>query len=213
MVDSHYGTIAVQTPDGEYQHVLSEYNNRQEAAKLMASVKLDIIKFLAHLKTKYHIDETDDQIAAEGDLHRQIVAGNDTAVDIHKIIDALLDNYNYERIFENRPGGLKSETSVTINKGEKMYYCMRDIKNKNKLIDKNTLMFVILHEISHIANYNGWDHTDRFWTVFAFILHEAVEFGIYTPVDYKAHPINYCGLDIGHSPYYDETIRKLWLEV
>jgi hypothetical protein len=46
-------------------------------------------------------------------------------------------------------------------------------------------------------------HTDEFWQNFKFLLENAVELKLYTPVDYKKEPENYCGMDITDNPYYD----------
>ena len=59
----------------------------------------------------------------------------------------------------------------------------------NKLIDENTLTFVALHEISHIAT-ESIGHKKEFWENFKFILKNAVSLGIYEPKDYKKNPKN-----------------------
>ena len=38
---------------------------------------------------------------------------------------------------------------------------------------------------------------------FKFLLEEAEVINIYTPVDYKNSPKEYCGMDITDNPYYD----------
>ena len=43
-----------------------------------------------------------------------------------------------------------SYTSYTINKGQEMAVCLRS-KNDKKIHDINEIMYVIIHEISHIA--------------------------------------------------------------
>ena len=189
--------------DGMSYEVLGKYPNRQAAANLLARVNGDIINFMRHLKTKYHIDETDDVISAEGSLHY-------INADLHAMVDNALDNYNPEVIYENDPTNMAGETSYTVNKGRAMYVCLRSRTSPLSLVDYNTLMFVLLHEISHIANYNGWGHQTLYWTRFKFILHEAVLYGIYTSVDYERHPIVYCGLTINYNPLLDDTLPNLW---
>ena len=41
------------------------------------------------------------------------------------------------------------------------------------------------------------------WENFKFILGNAVEIGIYKPIDYKKKPKGYCGMTITDNPYYD----------
>ena len=45
-------------------------------------------------------------------------------------------------------------------------------------------MFVAIHEIAHIMTLSV-GHTEEFWNNFKFLLENAVELNIYTPVDYK----------------------------
>ena len=93
-------------------------------------------------------------------------------------------------------------TAYSENKGEKVAFCLNKKKNGSKLIDINTLTFVALHELSHIMSVSI-GHNDEFWNNFKFLLDEAVEIKIYTPVDYKKAPEQYCGLSITDNPYYD----------
>ena len=63
-------------------------------------------------------------------------------------------------------------------------------------------MFVAIHEIAHIMTLSV-GHTEEFWNNFKFLLENAVELNIYTPVDYKKEPEGYCGMNITDNPYYD----------
>ncbi len=187
-------------------NVVGKYENHEDAAKLLGQCHHNILIFMRNLRKKYHIDETDDVIAQEGPLHKYTIgAGGDT----HNVVSALLDNYNPDVIYENDPA-YGNDTSYTVNKGEKLCLCLRSKSDPSKLVDYNTLMFTILHEISHIANYAGWGHKTDFWTIMKFILHEAVLVGIYKPVDYGKYPVNFCGLDITYQPLYDKSLRNLW---
>ena len=75
-------------------------------------------------------------------------------------------------------------------------------KNIGKLIDVNTLMYVALHELSHVAS-KSIGHTDEFWDNFKFLITESKEIGLYKPVDYKNTHTQYCGMTITDNPYYD----------
>ena len=57
-------------------------------------------------------------------------------------------------------------------------------KKGSKLIDENTLMFVALHELSHVAS-KSIGHTDEFWNNFKFLIKEAETINIYVPENYK----------------------------
>lgn len=101
-------------------------------------------------------------------------------------------------IVENEKGN--KNTSFTINKGDKMVLCLRSKDDENeKLHDENTLMFVALHELSHIMT-TSLNHKQEFWKNFKFILKNAIDFGVYKYVDYSAKPQKYCGIVITDTP-------------
>ena len=93
-------------------------------------------------------------------------------------------------------------TAYSENKGEKVALCTTTEKDNDVLIDDNTLMFVVLHEMSHICT-KSVGHTDEFWNNFKFMLTEAVDIGIYKNENYKKNPKTYCGMKITDNPYYD----------
>ena len=116
-------------------------------------------------------------------------------------VKRLVENFNPTTIKETLP--TSEYTAYSENKGEKLAFCLNKNKNNNdNLIDSNTLLFVAIHEIAHIMT-ESVGHTDEFWQNFKFLLEHAVELKIYTPVDYKKEPENYCGMDITDNPYYD----------
>lgn len=88
-------------------------------------------------------------------------------------------------------------TSYSVNKGEKVVLCLR---NNNKLVDINTMMFVSLHELAHICTYEV-GHTDTFWKNFRWILEESINIGIYVHQDFDTKPVEYCGMQITSTPY------------
>lgn len=112
----------------------------------------------------------------------------------------LVDGYNPKKISETLP--TSELTAFSENKGEKLAFCLNKSKNGTKLIDINTLTFVALHELSHIAT-KSVGHGQEFWQNFKWVLQNAKEAGIYSPVDYKKYPEEYCGMTINDNPYYD----------
>lgn len=116
-------------------------------------------------------------------------------------VQKLVKNFNPTTIKETLP--TSEYTAYSENKGEKIAFCLNKQKKDNdNLIDSNTLMFVAIHEIAHIMT-TSVGHTEEFWNNFKFLLENAVELKIYTPVDYKKEPEGYCGMDITDNPYYD----------
>jgi hypothetical protein len=87
-------------------------------------------------------------------------------------------------------------TSYSVNKGEQIVLCLR---SHNKLMDLNTMMFVVLHELSHICTLS-LGHTTEFWDNFKWILEEAINIGIYKKQEFKLNNVDYCGMKITDSP-------------
>ena len=112
----------------------------------------------------------------------------------------LVSKFNPKKIYETLP--TSEYTAYSQNKGEKLAFCLNTKKNGGKLIDLNTLTFVAIHELAHIAS-KSIGHNEEFWNNFKFLLEEAEIIGIYQPEDYKENPKNYCGMKITDNPYYD----------
>jgi hypothetical protein len=112
----------------------------------------------------------------------------------------LVKGFNPSKISETLP--TSELTAYSENKGEKLAFCLNKQKNGSKLIDINTLTFVALHELSHIAT-KSHGHGQDFWENFKWVLLNAKEAGIYSPIDYKNYPEDYCGMTINDNPYYD----------
>jgi hypothetical protein len=177
-------TFIVSGIDNRKYKVASEFENSDKAADKMAEISAFINVFLKHMRNKY--------------LIRRM--GNSREYDFVK---RMLENYNPDVIFENNP--LPGEdTAFVVNKGDKFGICLREkVINRGSIHDMNTLKFVILHELSHLG-CKSYGHKYEFWSFFRFSLIQAVEAGIYTPIDYRYEPINYCGLPVRFNPYFNE---------
>lgn len=84
------------------------------------------------------------------------------------------------------------DTAYTLNKKD-IHLCMR-------YSDRNTLMYVALHEAAHVCSQDI-GHTNKFWSLFSTMLHTAVKMGVYKYQNYQLHPEPYCGTMITGSPY------------
>lgn len=106
----------------------------------------------------------------------------------------LKNNFRPDRLKEgvDTPG----YTSYSVNKGEQIVLCLR---NKDSLVDINTMMFVVLHEMAHLASVSI-GHTEEFWNNFRWILEESINIGIYVKQDFEKKSVEYCGMDITSSP-------------
>jgi WLM domain len=175
------GVAMAETLDGAPRtwNVVGGYDNSHAAAQKLSRLNARLMGFLASLQYKY----------GAAPQNRE-----------SRIVEAILVNYNPDKFYENDPKAGKG-TSFTINKGEKIYICLRQKDNPMTFVDDNTVIFVMLHEISHIGNYDGWGHRVDFWDVFKFVLKEAVEHGVYRYVNYDRWPAEYCGITINYNPF------------
>ena len=156
------------------KYCVRDRNKLELAADRLAHVNNNLNKLVNHLSKKYPTKEN---------------------------VQRLVNGYNPKKIYETLP--TSEFTAYSENKGEKLAFCLDTEKNsKGRLIDINTLMYVALHEVSHIAT-KSIGHNDEFWNNFKFMITEAKEINIYNPVDYKKEPARYCGMNISDNPYYD----------
>ena len=82
--------------------------------------------------------------------------------------------------------------SFTINK-KKIHICTHD-KN-GKYYDKNTLVYVLCHELTHVLHdkleTDENSHSDEFFALFHQVLQKATSLGLYNPA--QGIVSNYCG--------------------
>jgi len=112
----------------------------------------------------------------------------------------LVENFNPQTVKEILP--TSEYTAYSENKGEKLAFCTTTTKKGDTLIDPNTLMYVAIHELAHIAT-KSIGHTQEFWQNFKFLLQNAVKIKIYNPVNYKKKNKAYCGMKITDNPLFD----------
>lgn len=184
-------------------NLVSDPDGADAAARLMIEADERMLRLLDHLRAEYKVGATDAECAERGiDCPRAHRAA------AYQCVAHLLRDFNYETIHEHRPRDGRN-VAYSLNKGGTIMLCLRDDASPGGVVDINTLMFVILHESAHVANYDNWGHGPRFWSVFKFILNEARVCGIYKPVDYARAPIKYCGFALYHNPLFDARIEGL----
>ena len=96
-------------------------------------------------------------------------------------IKVLKESFYPEHITENIPGSIY--VAYSVNKGEELSLCIRE-KDTESFIDDNTIIFVAIHELSHIMTPET-GHTPLFWDNMKYLLEQASSQGIYMPVDYS----------------------------
>lgn len=152
------------------------------------------------VRERHRLDEAADKLARTTEGMSTLVRECAVKHSNKQCVIRLKNGYNPRKVAETLP--TSEFTAYSENKGEKLAFCLNRTKEGKVLIDDNTLMFVAIHELAHIAS-ESVGHTDEFWANFKFLLQEAEKIGIYAPVDYKNNPQRYCGMVIDDNPYYD----------
>ena len=141
--------------------------------------------------------EAANKLGRIGDSLKTLVDGLSTSdSEKSEYIKNLKESFNPEYITENIPGSIY--VAYSVNKGEELSLCIRD-KGTEEFIDDNTIIFVAIHELSHIMTPET-GHTPLFWDNMKFLLEKASSSGIYMPINYSESPVKYCGMDINSTP-------------
>ena len=156
------------TVDNHYYWVRDK-SDKTIAANTLAKIKINMVKLIDYLKNnKYKFPENMSYIK---DLIKRTKTIN--------IMETPQD---------------EKYTSYTINKGEKIVFCLRSKVIEN-IQDMNTLMYVVIHELGHVG-CPEYGHTPLFKKIFKFLLEQSIEIDIYDPIDYRINPQPYCGMVI-----------------
>lgn len=166
-------TLRMTGPDG-HEYEMQNLPKKEDAVKIMSSIRGSLIKLHEYYK---------------GDIG----LANDPPV------ARFISRFSMDVFVENDMAS--ADTSYSENKGQKIVICLRDKTNAPQypLVDQNTIMFVVLHEMAHLMT-ETIGHTQEFWSNFKRILGDAVQIGIYSPVNYAQKPTPYCGMKITDSP-------------
>jgi hypothetical protein len=111
----------------------------------------------------------------------------------------LIDKWDPTSICETGIGS--TLTAYNESKGRTMAFCTSQTSDSDDSVNSHTLIFVALHELAHSATVSD-QHTDEYWSNFAFLLEEAKAAGIHHPVDYSSSPAQYCGAPIQSNPVF-----------
>jgi hypothetical protein len=142
----------------------------KEAVNMIAQMDLFIDKFVAYLDGKNPNDRR-----------------------VKRLVNRIHDTKIEESPFE------PDTSSYTLNKGDLIALCVRSKENPNTLHDYQTMQFVVIHELAHVASVTR-GHGAEFVSTFKWLLHQASESGMYSPVDYSKSPITYCGVRVTNNP-------------
>jgi hypothetical protein len=166
-------TIRMKGPDGQ-QYEMQNLPNKERAVEIMSAIRGQLVKLHEYYKETPNVSQ-------------------DPAV------ARFVSRFTSDVFVEN---DMQSpDTSYSENKGQKIVVCLRDKTKPPQypLIDQNTIMFVMLHEMAHLMT-ETIEHTQEFWNNFKRILQDAIQLGIWQPVNYAHQPTPYCGMTITDSP-------------
>jgi len=165
--------------DNKY-YLVRNVNNKMEAANMLARIRQNVITLSDHLFSIK--DKFPEQVNHIIQLHNRV---NDII-----IVESTGDS---------------EYTSYSVNKGEQIVFCIRPKQTGDKLHDMNLVMYVVLHELSHVA-CPEFGHTELFKKIFSFITQQAILIGMYTKVDFAKDPVDYCGMMITDSVVWTKYI-------
>ena len=162
--------IYVKSSVDNNEYLVRNLHNKDEAANILAKLRMKLEKICEVMKKKYPTDES---------------------------VTRMNERFNADNITES--GKNNQYTSYSVNKGEKIVFCIRQKDEHESLVDENTLSFVSIHELAHIMT-KSVGHTPEFWDNFKRLLKEAIEHKLYEKEDYNSNPREYCGIKVSDSP-------------
>tara|TARA_B100001057_G_C22609447_1_gene855956 strand:+ start:296 stop:934 length:639 start_codon:yes stop_codon:yes gene_type:complete len=166
---------------GSVEYLVRNLPDKEKAAELLSKVRGNCETLVNHLSSDIKKN------------HKKYTKQNITDI---KRLDK---NFRPDNISESNPGN--NYTSYSINKGEKIVFCIRHkhTEIKGELVDINTIMFVAIHELAHLMT-KSIGHTPEFWDNMRFLLKHGIDLGVYKYVNYNEHKEKYCGILITSTP-------------
>ena len=144
------------------------------------------------VKTNKNSQEVADKLAKMNDKFLKIIKiAQDEYPDDPRVV-FMKNNYNSNQLSESTKD--EKYTSYSVNK-EKILFCLIARDKDGQLIDDNTLTYVGVHELAHLAT-DEIGHTDTYWENFKWLLNIARDNGLYLYEDYSINPKPYCGIEI-----------------
>ena len=124
------------------EYLVRNLKDKDKAADILAMLRMKLEKMCEVMKEKHPNDES---------------------------VKRMTEKFNSDNISE--AGKSNQYTSYSVNKGEKIVFCIRQKDEDESLVDENTITFVAIHELSHIMT-KSVGHTPEFWTNFKSILND-----------------------------------------
>lgn len=183
-----YDVMYVKSSVDNKEYLVRNLPDKQQAADLLAKVRGRLVAL-----TQYLSQLDDDKLKR--------YSKNATLEEMKENIERLNTRFQPDNISESTPH--EKYTSYSVNKGEKIVFCLRAKNKKEQLVSENVIVFVALHELAHVMT-KSVGHTDEFWSNFQFLLKIAVKQKLYQNTNYNNNPVDYCGTKITDTPLKKE---------
>lgn len=155
------------------EYLVRDLPDKKQSANLLAKLKQNMLKLVDELYKK-----------------------KDSEYNKYKIYIEQLQE-RIKNVIINESSEDNAYTSYSVNKGEQIVFCLRS-KQDNQLHELNLLIYVSIHEMSHIGNPE-YGHGELFKKIFSFFIKVAIDMGIYKKIDFPNNPTEYCGMTISES--------------
>jgi len=174
---SLYPTVKVKSTVDGREYSVRDLPDKKRAANLLATLRIRLGTLMDHLAESYPNKPQ---------------------------VQRLVQNFRADpnRFLESTPDA--EHTSYSVNKGESVHFCLRQRDGTEELVDENIMVFVAIHEMSHMIT-QSIGHDTEFWNNFGWLLREAENRKLYKHTDFKSHPVMYCGVSITDAPQYDPS--------
>lgn len=205
-----FDVVMIKSNINNKKYLVRNLPDKQEASDNLAFISDNLMKIVEHLNNnektmifnkymKKEFESLNKINDKSNDEDRERVESKRAKL-LNKLrsdIERLKNNYNPDTISENTPDA--KYTSYSVNKGEQLFFCLRSKKHNEKLVDRNVMMFVAIHELSHLMT-ESIGHPPDFWNNFKFLLKVAIDIGVYKYIDFNTYPKDYCGTKITDTP-------------
>lgn len=189
-----YEVIYTKSTIDDRDYLVRNLSDKTEAADLLAKIRIKLIKITDHLK-----GVNDSQVKQYTNSSDE--ASNENLLkETKEAFERLISRFQPDNISESTPNN--KYTSYSVNKGQKIVFCLRAKGKEETLVAENVIMFVAIHELAHIMTVSV-GHTEEFWNNFRILLRVAVELKLYKNQDYSNSPVDYCGTKITDTPLKD----------
>jgi predicted metal-dependent hydrolase len=156
------------------EYLVRDTSDKQEAADRLGLIEVNIKKFIDYV---YSNKDNEDYVKNKEYIEQ-----------LHNRI---------KNVVISESSADSSYTSYSVNKGEQLVFCLRS-KYTNSLHDLNLLMYVVLHELSHVG-CPEYGHGPLFKKIFAFFAECGIKCDVYKKIEFNKYPKEYCGLMISES--------------